>query len=418
MRNLFDQYTQAENKLTHALVSVLNEDAKLLKQFVRWITGKAAPNNINITEQQLPGEAELSEDESERRGLPDAWIYDNESWSLLIESKVASPLKNDQLRRHYTTAQRRGYGDACVLAIDVVKPVKKLPDYVIFRAWSEVYTWLHKQTQYSEWALKAIRYMEILESKWISDGYLTEGTITVFSGIPFTEENPYSYPEAKRLIKLAMDDLRIRKELVKQLGMNPRGVGRGAITGKDGIAVWDFLRLKGSKSTENFTKYPHLSMGIHNDRIIAIITIPHGIKPEFRRNIIKLGYDGFEDLMRQVNKNLTKVLSKAKGSAPMMNILQRRYPSQRSAAIIDARLEFDLRTAFPGNKKQAVKIQAEWLMATYDALSNKRSNLQVAVGAIFPYRTCDKTTTPEILDYVVATWIACKPLLDVMLKSK
>ena len=159
-------------------------------------------------------------------------------------------------------------------------------------------------------------------------------------------------------------------------------------------------------------------MGIHSDRIMAIITIPHGIKPEFRKNITKLGYDGFKNLMRHVNKNFTKALRNAKGSAPMMNILQRRYPSQRSAAIIDAKLEFDLRTAFPGDKKQAVKIQTEWLMATYDALSNKKSNLQVAVGAIFPYRGCDKTATPEILDYVAATWIACKPLLDVMLKSK
>jgi len=57
--------------------------------------------------------------------------------------------------------------------------------------------------------------MEILEVKLTNDGYLKEGILTVFSGIPFTEDSPYNYPEAKRLIKLAMEDLRRCKVLVK-----------------------------------------------------------------------------------------------------------------------------------------------------------------------------------------------------------
>jgi len=418
MRNIFDQYTQPENRLTHALVSVLGEDITLLRQFVKWVTRKPIPKNIKIIEQQLPGEIEITEEESERRGLPDAWIFDDESWSLLIESKISSPLKTDQLRRHYNTAQKRGYEDALVLAIDVVQPTRKLPDYVVFRTWSDIYIWLSQNTHKSDWAIKALRYMEILEAKLTNDGYLNEGTLTVFSGIPFTEDNPYNYPEAKRLIKLAMEDLRSRKALVKQLGMNPKGTGRGAITGKDGVAVWDFLRLKGSKDTETFTKFPHLTMGIGQERLLVIVTVPHSIKPEFRKNIVNLGFEGFEDLMYQVNKNLTKALRKAKGAAPWVDVVQRRYPSQRSMAIIDARVEYDLRTAFPRTKQQPVKTQPQWLMATYDALSNKRSNLQVAVGAIFPYRRCEKTQSPEILDYVEATWLACKPLIDMMIKGK
>lgn len=418
MRNIFDQYTQPENKLTHALVSVLGEDKKLLRLFVKWVTRKASPKNIKIIEQQLPGEIEVSEEDSERRGLPDGWVFDDESWSLLIESKISSPLKTDQLRRHYNTALKRGYDDVLVLAIDVVQPTHKLPDYVVFRSWSEIYTWLSQYTHQSEWASKALRYMEILEAKLTINGYLKEGTLTVFSGIPFTEDNPYNYPEAKRLIKLAMEDLRNRKTLVKQLGMNPKGVGRGAITGKDGVAVWDFLRLKGSKDTENFTKYPHLTMGIGQDRLLVIVTVPHGIKPEFRKNIVDLGFEGFEELMLQVNKNLTKALRKAKGAAPWVDVVQRRYPSQRSMAIIDARVEYDLRTAFPRTKQQPVKTQPQWLLATFDALSNKRSNLQVAVGAAFPYRRCEKTRSPEILDYVEETWLACKPLIDQMINGE
>lgn len=159
-------------------------------------------------------------------------------------------------------------------------------------------------------------------------------------------------------------------------------------------------------------------MGIGRDRALAIVTVPHGIKTEFRRNIIDLGYDGFEELMGLVNKNLVKALKKAEGSAPWVDVVQRRYRSQRSAAIVDAKVEYDLRTAFPGTSRHPVKTQPQWLLATYDALSNKRSNLQVAVGAIFPYRTCEKTQYPEILDYIETTWLACKPLLDLMIKGK
>ena len=111
MRNVFDQYTQPENRITHALVTALAEDPKLLRAFVRWITGVSAPaGKLHIVEQRLPGEPdEHSEVDAARRGLPDAWIYNDESWCLLIESKIAATLKNDQLHRHQKTAVRRGF---------------------------------------------------------------------------------------------------------------------------------------------------------------------------------------------------------------------------------------------------------------------------------------------------------------------
>ena len=189
MRNIFDQYSQQENRLTHALMCALTEDKKLLQYFIRWITGKAAPKKIKVVEQQLPDEPELGENESEKRGLPDAWIFDENNWSLLIESKISATLKNDQLQRHYNTALRRGFSDITLLAIDTVKPKTNLPPYVSFRNWSEIYTWLCAQSNYSDWALKTARFMEVAESKWVAEGYLKEGALTVFSGIPFSDDN-------------------------------------------------------------------------------------------------------------------------------------------------------------------------------------------------------------------------------------
>jgi len=119
MRNIFDQYTHPENRLTHALVTAMYEDPKLLRKFVRWVTEVTPPKRIMLVEQQLPGEYEVSEAVYEEKGLPDAWIHDDEEWSLLIESKVAATLSVNQLARHYQTARRRGFDDVTVLAIDV-----------------------------------------------------------------------------------------------------------------------------------------------------------------------------------------------------------------------------------------------------------------------------------------------------------
>ncbi len=61
--------------------------------------------------------------------------------------------------------------------------------------------------------------------------------MTYFSGIPFGKDQPYNYLEAKRLLNLALGKLRQRKDLQQELGMDPEGKGRPAITGKDSEGV-------------------------------------------------------------------------------------------------------------------------------------------------------------------------------------
>ena len=421
MRNIFDQYSQRENRLTHALVSALSEDRQLLRRFVGWVTEQRVAGSapLEIIEQGLPGEHADTEEDAEKRGLPDACIYQDDDWALLIESKVAAPLRAEQLQRHFRTASRRGFKNIALLAIDVDDSNRTLPHGATLRKWSEVYAWLIKQSIRSDWAQRAAEYFVVAENRLVEEGYLKEGTLTTFAGIPFREGEPYDYPEAKRLLKLAMDELRRKRELIRELGMDPGGAGRGAITGKDGVAVWDFLRLKTSKRNEPFTSSPHLTLAIEADRVSAIVTVPHGIKPRMRRNLIELGYDGFQELLANVNSRLLSALREAPGASPWVIMVQRRYPSQRSPAILDARIEYDLRTAFPEKRKGTkVRLQPQWLKATYDALSKKRSNLQVAIGAVFPYRTCPATKDRKIIDHVAHTWLACMPFIQVMLKDR
>lgn len=420
MRNLFDQYAQPENRLTHALISALSEDRRLLWRFVKWAIAErlARSTKLQVIEQGLPGESSVTEEDAERRGLPDACIYEEDRWALLIESKVSAPLRTEQLRRHFRTASRRGFQKISLLAIGVDRSNSFLPHSCSYRSWADVYKWLNKESSQSDWARRAAEYFVAAENRMVGEGYLKEGTLTTFAGVPFGNGDPYNYPEAKRVLKLAMDELRKKRALVSELGMDPLGEGRGAITGKDGIAVWDFLRLRGSRGDQPFTSRPHLTLALERDRVVAIVTVPHGIQSSMRRNLIRAGYDAYQNLLAKVNTRLLSALRKVPGAAPWVVVVQRRYPSQRSQAILDARIEYDLRTAFPDKwRRSKVRPQPQWLRATYDALCHKRSNLQVAVGAIFPYRTCPATKDREIIDHVAGAWLACKPLLDALLRG-
>jgi len=420
MRTLFDQYQSPENRLTHALVCCLDEEPALLRRFVAWATDTLPPRKgIEIVEQQLPGEeSEITEDEAEQRGLPDAWIHDGGTWALLIENKVSSPVRFKQLRRHRITAERRGFKQILLLVISVDGARPKAVEGTYFLKWTDVYKWVYKETRNSDWAERLVAYMEVAEARMIADGYLKKGTLTVFSGIPFNEKNPYNYLEAKRVLGLLIEELRSRKDLQNKLGVDLGRKGRPAITGKEGSAVWDFLWLRKAKDERRFEKFPHLALEIHREHAGAMISLPNGMESSFRRNLVGLSGKEFTRLIRDIESRWSKAVRK-KGAIPWMYVTQRHFPSRKALSVMDGRINFDIRTALTGkkrNKKIPVKVQQEWVESAYRLIVKKRGNVQAGVGAIFPYGECKKIGTPGAIDLFVNTWIACKPLLDAVLK--
>lgn len=414
MRNIFDQYSTEENRLTHAVVSALGSDSKLLRRFVKWACGSVPSGRIKIIEQQLPGEeGGDNEQKAERRGLPDAWIHNNQDWALICESKIQAPLSMSQLLRHRRTAECRGFSDIQIIAFVAKRSQESNTTGVRVIEWTELYSWLRRERQ-SEWASRVADYMEILEEKLAEQGYLREGTLTVFAGIPFDQEHPYSYREAKRLLDLSLDELRRRKSLKTSLRADPTGPGRPAITGREASSVWDFLPLAAAREARAFTEYPHLTLGIRRDSLRAIVTIPNGIRPKFRRNLLREGPEAFIALIERVHKNLHDAIGSVDGAVPYMEIVQRHHLSQRSRPIEDARLEFDLRTAFrsPKRWRRHVKNQHQWVETAYKVLSNKNANVQAAIGASFSYKNCPSVHTPGILDHIADTWLACRPLIQ------
>ena len=181
----------------------------------------------------------------------------------------------------------------------------------------------------------------------------------MFSGFQFGRDHPFTYLEGKRVLGLAMDELRQRRDLRNQLKVNPLAPGRPAITGRQSDAVWDFLSLVSSGRVENFTKNPHLTLGVVAQQLEVLVTIPNAVNGAMRGNLIKLGEDGFQQLASRVVKNLKPLLRDHPGATPWCRGVQRRYLSQRATPFNDARIDFDLRTAVPGSGSP--KVQPRWL---------------------------------------------------------
>jgi len=413
MRNLFDQYFQPENRLTHALVCTLDADRALLRPFLRWAGAHGVPpvRQLRITEQQVPGDI-VSGDEEEGRGLPDACVFNDAGWALLIEAKVQATVSSDQLRRHVATARRYGFEKPFLLLISVDSPPPQLPHRASHRAWRDVYAWFRNRAGTSVWARTLTTYLEAFESRMIALDYPIRGTLTMFDGLRFDEGNPYTYGEAKRLIRLLGDELQKRKEL-DTLGVDPRGARRDAITGRSGTAVWDFIPLKAARGASTFTAFPHLTMALHQEEAEAAITIPNGVRGGFRTKLRQVGEAGFLDLLSRIEKRTRSILRRSKGSKALVYALQRHYRSQRSSGETDARLDMDLRTILRGGRRQ-VKFQPEWVRAIYEVATRKRSNIQLGFVIRFRY-TCPVLRSPAAVDLFAQAWLAMSPILAFVL---
>ena len=414
MRNIFDQYTQPENRLTHALVSALANERRLLVPFLKWIGVAELPDvrNLRITEQQVPGEV-LSGEETDAKGIPDACMYTEDGWALLVETKVQAKVSVDQLRRHRATAITRGFGTPLLLVLALDALPKEAPPGVLYKEWRDVYAWFRRHARESTWARQLTEYFEQFEAKMVAADYSIRGTITMFDGFRFDDDHPYSYGEAKRLIRLLGDELQARKDLTT-LGVDPKGPRRGAITGKAAESVWDFLPLKAARGAKLFTDHPHLTLAIKKQHASAAITVPNGVKGGFKKKLFECGEEGFEELLIGLEQRLRPIVKRVDGGKAVVYALQRHYRSQRDTnPPVDARLEADLRTVVKKGQS-GTKYQPEWATAIYAVLTRKKSNIQLGFEVQMPYEA-PAVRTKGAVDLFVDSWKAMEPVLRFVL---
>ena len=131
-----------------------------------------------------------------------------------------------------------------------------------------------------------------------------------------------------------------------------------------------------------------------------------------RRHLMKRGERGFRDIVSQTLKNMRPLLLNCPGMEPRLRVWQRHWPNRSTPPLLDAAIDVDLRTHTI--KDKGPKFQPEWIDSVFTAFKNKKSNLELQIGAKFPYRTCEAIQKPEALDFVAETWIACEPYISAL----
>ena len=142
-----------------------------------------------------------------------------------------------------------------------------------------------------------------------------------------------------------------------------------------------------------------------------MVTLPDQARAS-RRRLTGLAAGDFRSLIDQVTDNMRPVLASCPGMEPRLRAVQRHWIHQARPPFVDAEIDVDLRTR--RRVSEAVKAQPEWIDSVFEVLCNKNSNVEVQVGARFPYGTCEAIRTPEAVDHVAAAWIACKPYLSTL----
>ncbi|UCG56753.1 MAG: hypothetical protein JSU70_18040 [Phycisphaerales bacterium] len=245
----------------------------------------------------------------------------------------------------------------------------------------------------------------------IREDYLREGKLTAFTGIPFDSEHPYTYLEAKRLLKLIIEELKGDKGFIGKVGVDKTSPGRPAITGRESTGVWDFLRMARVGGPHTFTRYPHLTVAVGVDHMEADVTLPNGVPEKTRTRVLGEDLEVFEQRMAQVLSNMRGVIRSDDSVRPVVKVLQRHYATQRSLLTRDALIYCDLRTAFRSKRKSAHKYQPEWLRTIYNVMMHKRSNLQFQVGVEIPYIHSTVIKTPRATKLIADAFLALRPLL-------
>ena len=205
------------------------------------------------------------------------------------------------------------------------------------------------------------------------------------------------HPDADhaKLVSVAMFLLGERRDLHEELCINPKP----ARARRDHWNVFNFRGARGE-----FNESPQLLLWVGYEKVDAKVVLPDAAP---KRLWTKAGKWGLVFLLKKVLKGMTPAMADCPGMMPHFVLKQRHWTRRGGPSVQDAYLEVDLRTIDGGS---GVKKQREWIDVAQDVVKNKRpdTNLELQVGAAFPYEHCEAIQTPAALDHVAAAWLGCR----------
>lgn len=426
IRNIFDQYDQAENRLTHALAQVFASDQRLTREFIRFAVGaNPPPGALSLSCQVFPEEQlePLSEEEADRQGIPDLWIWSGpDKWAVLCECKVTAEPTIDQLQRHSETVRRLGFKSAHLVVITAEesrpsalgKRVDNMP--VAWTNWPTLFVFLSRYTQGNDLVTQFLDYLRIVEGHLMAEGY--DGSpLTTFTGIPFGPDHPYSEPEAKVVLRALMAGFRRRLVGSRFVQINP-SIRRPALVG-----AWDVVGFKFADPARPFNKYPHLSLGIGRDSVGLRLIVPHQAIPGYWNRIRRVSKAQLKDALDEVAHRLRRIQRHVVRDIwePQLHLrlYQRHFYAQRMGTV-DGEIKFGVDTlSVRRRRSRAVKTVPAWLDAIYAVLAQtSRANFELALTVEYPLVNGSVARRKEFTESLVLAAEAFGPFLTMLTATR
>jgi len=410
---LYDQYSNKENRLTHALLHTIGSSDWLFSKFLKGLVDKklelSRRMKFKITTQKEPSSCGDS-NSKEIGSVPDAWITEETSGlGITIEVKdIKNSLRSSQLESHARRIKEYKEQYLLIITPDLTRP-KKAPSFitcddisvkVVWHSWVEIYRWFRKissQLQHSRpkeqfLVLSLIDYLE------------RRAEVLGFQGIFFRKG--FDVSEAKSILNAEMEELEsFMKKIYKGLVR-----GRPAITTVSIEGVWDCFGLK-----DGFTKDIHFTFGINAISLRDVcheisLTVPNSASGSWAR-LKTLFSDNNEQRLFSLLKDLRRKVPHL-----FIEFHQRHFMTPRNG-IRDGFMEFNIDVLGKPliQKPTKAKEFPMWLGAIRAAiLAKKGINGQVMFKSRFYLN--DRIDKPEFIETVKETVRAYKQIYN-FLKS-
>ncbi len=334
--NIFESYSQPENKLTLALLQTLDTDPALSRSFVRWAFPEINLRNerLAVSAQGKPagGRGLRATDPAVDPTIPDGWLRNNNVMVALEVKREPGLLRGTQLEGHLRCLRRFDAPNCALLILTpdetaptVVENIRRLGTRdgtdVQWMGWQQVHTWVCEQLHGSGGGRADLRDFFLRRLR----EYLEMSEVGGFAGFVFDGE--YDVRRARALMKA----LRIPLQAKVQEAYPALRYGKKLLTA-EGDIVWDVLA-----PSPNFTLAPHFTFSIHSEGPAFDLTVPDKAKSGWK-NLTRLARE-HDQLESALKESLRLVLSVPRPRRPTVSIaLMQRHWENRNTPVTDAEI--------------------------------------------------------------------------------
>lgn len=389
IRNIFNQYSLLENKVTHALAHTFASEKVLLRKFLQWVTGQPPGIHPVITVQDREGEGD---------SVPDMTLED-ESTCLAVENKLyQNSINTNQLWEHWkrTEASERPTRGVLVISPDSEEPehvrqIRRKGAMVYWHRWPDVHRWIKETTGVRGRHGRSLvgdfcEFLRVAEDQLHEKG--VNAMLTVFDGIHF-EGDERDGIQAPSLLR------HIRKFIEASDRMKQLFPGRKAELGrKQSGLYWTSIGLvpssNGMGKDDPFNKHPHLTIEFEETAFLAFIVLPHAALTQYKQHVRQATLRDWQKLLMAIQE---AVIGLADGGPPtaFLKIQQRHWKVRRGSPITDGELQFSLDTLADSSMKVdgRAKTNPAWASMLPELIAaSKRVNTQLEIGLRYPYKEC------------------------------